>query len=86
MFNLDDWNANAQYMILDDMEFEFIPARKPLFFAQKDFVLTDKYRKKKTVKFGKPVIYLCNNVPDWDKYRDPYLDNVIIVQIHDKLY
>ena len=86
MFNLDDWDDTATYMVLDDIEFEFIPARKALFFGQEQFVMTDKYRKKKTVRWGKPVLYLCNNEPQWDKYKDPYQANIFIVHIVDTLF
>jgi hypothetical protein len=86
MFNLDEWNPSAQYMVLDDMDFDFIPAKKAIFFAQKTFTMTDKYRKKRTVNWGKPTIYLCNTEPNWDKHDDPYKDNIIVVYINDKLY
>jgi hypothetical protein len=65
MFNLDSWDPDARYLILDDIEFEFVPARKALFFGQSEFTITDKYRKKKPVRWGKPVFYLCNEEPDW---------------------
>lgn len=61
MFNLDDWDETAEYIVFDDFEWDYFKRWKKNFFgAQKCFVLTDKYRKKITVNWGKPCIYLCN--------------------------
>ncbi|QDJ95217.1 replication-associated protein [Capybara virus 5_cap1_460] len=60
-FNLDDWNADASYIILDDFNFKFFPQWKSFLGCQKRFVLTDKYRKKRTVSWGKPCIVLGND-------------------------
>jgi len=59
-FNLDDWDESADYIILDDFNIKFFPQWKSFLGGQKQFVLTDKYRKKRTVKWGKPCIWLCN--------------------------
>jgi hypothetical protein len=63
LFNLDDWNNEANYLIIDDIELQFLQPKKALFFAQKTFVTTDKYKKKHTIKWGKPLLYLCNTEP-----------------------
>jgi len=63
-FNLDDWDASAKYIVLDDFNIKFFPAWKNFFGSQKRFVLTDKYRKKRTVEWGKPCIWLCNRDGD----------------------
>lgn len=81
LFSLDEFNESLNYLILDDIDFDYIPGRKAFFFAQNEFILTDKYRKKKKIRWGKPTIYLCNVEPEWDKYKDPYRDNIIIVYI-----
>lgn len=36
--------------------------------AQRQFVVTDKYRKKKTIKWGRATIWLCN--PEDDPRND----------------
>lgn len=59
-FNLDDWDADAKYIIFDDLPWERVPAKKAFFGAQRQFTLTDKYRRKITVHWGKPLIFLCN--------------------------
>lgn len=61
MLNLDDWNDDARYIILDDFDIKFFPQWKSFFGAQKSFVLTDKYRKKRTVSWGRPLIWVCNS-------------------------
>jgi len=66
MINLDDWDENAEYAIFDDFGWEFMPCKKAFFGAQKTFTLTDKYKRKKTVIWGKPIIFLCN--PDEDPF------------------
>lgn len=60
-FNLDDWNDSAEYIILDDFNIKYFPQWKSFLGAQDRFVLTDKYRKKRTVSWGKPCIWLCND-------------------------
>lgn len=63
-FNLDDWDDSAAYCIIDDFDIKFFPQWKSFLGCQREFVLTDKYRKKRTVKWGKPTIWLCN--PEYD--------------------
>lgn len=64
-FNLDDWDDGAEYAVLDDFGgFKFFPHWKGWLGGQREFVVTDKYRKKKTVKWGKPAIWLCNPEDD----------------------
>lgn len=90
-FNLDDWNAEADYIIFDDIPWDKIPAKKAFFGAQKTFVLTDKYRRKQTVNWGKPLIFLTNydNNPffemPWQELQW-YKDNMVQVEIIEKLY
>lgn len=68
MLNLDEWDDDAKYMVLDDFEWKFVPCKKQLIGAQKQIVVTDKYRKKQTKVWGKPCIYLCN------EDADPFID------------
>lgn len=80
MINLDDWFESADYIILDDIDWDYVPAKKCFFGCQECFVLTDKYKKKQTVK-GKPVIYICNDLPsaleeEWYK-KNTYKVNII---------
>ncbi|UDN67454.1 replication-associated protein [robinz virus RP_389] len=63
-FNLDDWDETAKYIVLDDFNIKFFPQWKSFFGAQECFVLSDKYRKKRTVTWGKTCIWLCNRDGD----------------------
>ena len=49
--------------MVDDTPWEFFKCKKQLLGAQSEFTCTEKYRSLVTVKFGKPVIYLCNDDP-----------------------
>jgi len=91
MSNLDVWNAEAKYLIIDDIKWEYVPQKKCLFGAQREFTLTDKYRKKRQIKWGKPCIYLYN--PEEDPMlelhgdeRTWYTENVTTIRINNKLY
>ena len=89
MFNLDDWQSDADYLIIDDIEWKYVPAKKALLGAQEQFTMTDKYRKKVTLMWGKPTIYLCN--PDQDVYntceeRVWLRGNVQYTILHNKIF
>jgi len=90
-FMLDTFDERAQYMVLDDIKWEYVPAKKALFGGQKEFTLSDKYRRKRRIKWGKPVIYLFN--PDenpWDGLgqleKDWYKENIVRSFITNKLF
>jgi Geminivirus Rep catalytic domain/Geminivirus rep protein central domain len=90
-FQLDTWNDKADYTVLDDIEWQYVPAKKALFGGQREFTLSDKYRGKKTLKNGKPLIYLCNE--DQDPFnlisegeKDWYFNNCVRIFIKNKLY
>lgn len=59
MHDLAQWDNSAEYLIYDDIRFDprFL---KGLWGGQKQITMTDKYRKKMTVKWGKPFIFICN--------------------------
>jgi len=64
MFSLDDWDDEAGYIILDDIDIKFFPHWKFFLGAQLEGILTDKYRKKRRVRNGRPCIWLCNEDMD----------------------
>lgn len=92
LLNLDDWDESADYIVLDDFSPEitkFLPSWKCFFGGQKQFTLTDKYRGKRTVHWGKPMIWLSNedifkhlNLEQGDFIRK----NCTIVCLNNKLY
>jgi len=64
LFSIDDWCDEAKYIILDDIDIKFFPHWKFFLGCQKEGVLTDKYRKKRRVRNGRPTIWLCNEDMD----------------------
>lgn len=89
-FNLENFQPCAEYMIFDDIAWEYVPSKKQWFGAQKEFVICDKYKKKTTIKWGNPTIYLCNHDFDiWHKelmMNEWWQKNVIYVNLTNKLY
>lgn len=66
LFNLEDLDEDtSKYAIFDDISggFEFFPGYKSWLGGQFTFTVTDKYKHKKTIKWGKPSIWLCNDDP-----------------------
>lgn len=91
MANLDVWDSKATYLIIDDIKWEFIPQKKSLFGGQLEFTLTDKYRKKRQIRWGKPCIYLFNpeDSPLPGLHGDElewYMSNITYVYITNKIY
>lgn len=86
MFNLDDWDEAALYAVFDDWaDWDKFYLYKQFLGAQKEFIVTDKYHKKRTVSWGKACILLSNKEPcfadyDWIKL------NTIIVEIKTSLF
>ena len=64
-FNINDFDENADYAVFDDIAggFQFFPNYKGWLGAQKTFTVTDKYRAKKRIDWGKPCIMLMNEDP-----------------------
>lgn len=72
LFNLDDFSeSGAQYAIFDDISggFGFFPSYKQWLGGQFQFTVTDKYKHKVTVKWGRPAVWICNRDPrtEWVK-------------------
>ncbi|AIF34810.1 replication-associated protein [Sewage-associated circular DNA virus-3] len=64
MFNLDEWNDKAKYVIFDDIDIKYFPHWKSILGCQRDIQLTDKYRKKRRLRNGLPCVWLCNEDMD----------------------
>jgi hypothetical protein len=81
------WDPDAEYIIFDDFDFEFIPNKKCFFGAQREFAITDKYASKRTVLWGKPAIFLTNAFFDYpEKDRLWYLQNTKMIELKEALY
>lgn len=81
----DDWNDSANYIVFDDIDWQYLPNKKGFFGMQKQFVITEKYMRKKTVQWGKPVIFLCNQLP---LFEDPawYEANCLVYTLTNKFF
>jgi len=84
------WNHG--YIVFDDIEWSSISSSaKSWFGAQRDFSVSDKYRRKRRIPGGIPCIFLCNP----DAYSGELFEfvhglwgqqNIKIVHIENKLY
>jgi len=95
LFNLDKWNGDAEYLVLDDIKMKFCPNIKGLLGSGGELEAYDRYRAKRTIFWaGKPTIVLCNDgkgydwewQPEWDEDRDWFNANCTIVRITDPMY
>lgn len=81
--------AESAYIVVDDVPWEFFKCKKALLGGQREFNVTEKYRKIMNVVFGKPCIYLCNEDPRDDMNHTEviyYEGNVDFISIKNKLY
>nr|UBJ26247.1 replication-associated protein [Giant panda feces-associated gemycircularvirus] len=65
LFNLDEYSESTDYAVFDDINggLAYFPSYKQWLGGQFDFTVNDKYKHKRTVRFGKPSIYICNEDP-----------------------
>lgn len=89
-FNLDTWVEDAKYAIFDDIKLDFFPLYKAWMGGQHQFNITDKYRAKRTITWGKPCIWCVNTVDDPRDAKGADLNwlrgNIIFVHIKDYLF
>lgn len=82
----------ADYIVLDDIPWDRMPAPKALLGCQEEFILTDKYHKKITLKnWSKPAIILWNEDmdprPNWsNSWSDWAKKNIIFINIRTPLF
>ena len=72
LFNADELDEqSARYAIFDDIAggFGYVPSYKNWMGGQFEFTITDKYRKKRSIRWGKPTIWVCNTDPRLDWYK-----------------
>ncbi|ALE29576.1 replication associated protein [Lake Sarah-associated circular virus-2] len=85
-FMLDLIRDDVEYAIFDDFEdWTTFKQYKQWLGAQKQFVCTDKYRKKVDLLWGKPCIILSNEYPAF-RDQDWILLNCITVKLNKPLY
>lgn len=74
---------DAKYAVFDDMQggFKFFPSYKGWLGAQAQFTVTDKFRHKTTIQWGRPTIWLTNDSPYMDVDTDWLQGNCFIVHL-----
>lgn len=61
IWNLSVWDKEADYLVLDDVPFlELGGQRKGLWGAQEEIGVTGKWMRCRSIKWGKPMIFCCN--------------------------
>lgn len=80
-----DWNDEAKYIVMDDIDWQYIPQKKGILTQMGEVTLTDKYVKKITVDNNKPAIVLTNKTPDFGDEQAYWHANTTIVQITESL-
>lgn len=92
-FNVDEVLGGietAAYAVFDDMQgnFKFFPSYKGWLGAQHQFVVSDKYKKKVTIQWGRPSIWLTNDSPSscTDLDYDWLMENAWIVHLSGPIF
>lgn len=87
-WNIDGYSDDAQYGVLDDIDWERMkPFYKGLLGLQRNVTVTDKYKPKREIAGGKPVIVLTNDLPMFTLEEAQWLAaNVNFYQVTEKLF
>ncbi|AGU67651.1 replication associated protein [Faeces associated gemycircularvirus 10] len=92
-FNVDDMRGDVEealYAVFDDMQggFKYFPSYKGWLGAQSKFTVTDKYRGKTSVIWGRPTIWLCNESPrDFTDVDMTWLEaNCVFVEVTNPIF
>lgn len=93
-FNVSELDEAKRYAVFDDIRIDEKTYWhwKPWFGGQKEFTVTDKYRKKRRFRWGKPVIWLCNPASDIRKLSldiaemDWLKESCVFVEVNNTLY
>lgn len=91
-WDLSSFDFYYNYVVFDDVPWSnFSHYAKAFFGCQRDFSVSDKYRKKKRLSGGVPCIYLCNPEDVTKEMQDFILSNwgqqnIVMVNLVNKLY
>jgi len=86
MWSVDEWDETADFIVMDDVPFQFIASRKQFWGCQREFIVTDKYRAKRKIGGGKPLIYLGNDEEDFEVARDFKTDKLVLGRLEVEWY
>lgn len=79
---------DVKYAVFDDFSWDAMAKfAKQWFGAQQVFTVTDKYKSKKTIKWGKPIIWCCNPEDEHSALSSDWMKkNSIRVYVDNKLF
>nr|QQL09569.1 replication associated protein [Marmot associated feces virus 2] len=98
---LDEWDNSVDVIVFDDVSFEFMKGRKQFWGCQRDFIIDDKFRTKRRIEGGLPLIFICNEEEFFENARskknagnmvlghlelDWYRQNSVVINVQNKLY
>jgi hypothetical protein len=89
MWSLEEYTDEAAYGVIDDFDWEQFKkyGYKGLLGLQYELVVTDKYRGKRTIKHGKPVVFVTNDLPVFSPQEWAWLEaNVFFMNVLNKLF
>lgn len=91
MCKMDELRNPYKYLILDDIEWKFVPGdiKKSVLLGTGDAIVTDRYVKKLRVYCNAPAVFITNPLGMWDRFyeQDSYwVENTQVVKINNKLY
>lgn len=88
LFNFRDYDDTCGYAVFDDIDGEFFHGYKGWFGGQDEFTFSGKYARHRTIQWGRPIIWCCNQHPRYTKGWDrEWLDgNSVTIYINEPLY
>lgn len=89
MWNIDQYSDEAEYGVIDDFDWEQFAkyGYKSMLGLQYQATVTDKYRGKRMILHGKPVIMITNELPEFKNGEGDWLiANVDFIEITDKCF
>ena len=89
-WDMDALTDDCSHVVLNDIDVKKFSYWREFLGCQMSFVVTAKWRRERTVRFGKPVIWTCNfdNDPRKVKIVGDYLKQVdiVVVEVDRPLY
>lgn len=86
LFNLEKWDESADYIVVDDVEWDFFPNKKQLLTAMGECEVSDKYKSKRTLYNYKPAIICLNQMPDFRQDAEYWRVNAVFVHLTETLF
>jgi len=83
--NFGEWDETAKYIVIDEIEWKYIPKKKGLLTHMGDITINAKYKKTRNVCNNKPAIVIVNEL-DINEEQAYWRENTTIVYVTDKLF